>query len=155
MQLSMLLVSNLMKLSLPPGRAAGSDRRLSRVEWMAEAEAEASCGEPRMAVGVSVPDAMGWSSWEGGVRKPDAAAPLADGWRDLKLEVLVFGESVLGVEEDAAGGARGAVRLDGEESVGDDGMDSPERERVKYTTFASDPPTSMAIWDTASIWLGR
>lgn len=87
-----------MKLSLPPGNAAGKDLLLSSVEWIADADA--SCGEPRMAVGVNVPEAMGWSM--GGVRKP-LAAPLEDVGRERKLGLLDLGVSVLGVEEDADG----------------------------------------------------
>ena len=129
MQSSMLLVSNLMKLSLPPGSAAGKERLLRRVEWMAEAEA--ICGEPRMAVGVNVPDAIGWSV-DGGVRNPLATpvGPLDDGCRDRKLEVLGFGERVLGVEEEPEAKGSGAAKLAGDEAVGEAGSDS-ERTRVK------------------------
>lgn len=131
MQLSMSLVSNLMKLSRPPGSAAGSERRLRRVEWIAEAEADVVCGEPRMAVGVKVPEAIGWSSCEGGVRKPLGRAPLAEGCRERKLEVLGLGDNVLDAEEDAAFEGSGALELPGEPIVGDDGMDSVVQDRVK------------------------
>lgn len=83
-----------------------------------------------MAVGVSVPDAMGWST-EGGVRKPLGALPLADGCRERKLEELALGERAFGVEEEAAVEGRCDVKVTGEPVVGEEGMDSLERDRVK------------------------
>ncbi len=131
MQFSMSLVSNLIKLRRPPGKAAGRDLRLRRVEWMADADADASCGEPRMAVGVSVPEAMGWSACAGGVRKPLCAPPLEEACRERKLLLLVFGERALGVDEEAAVCGKGVERATGEPGVGEEGVESEERERVK------------------------
>lgn len=84
-----------------------------------------------MAVGVKVPEAMGWSLCEGGVRKPEGAAPLEDGCGERKLDWLAFGESASGVEDEHEAKGNGVVKLAGDERVDEDGMDSLKRERVK------------------------
>lgn len=84
-----------------------------------------------MAVGVSVPDAMGCSICEGGVRKPLGAVPLDDGCRERKLDELAFGERVLGVAEDPDALGSGFVNATGDPIVGEEGIDSLDLERVK------------------------
>lgn len=89
------------------------------------------------------------------MRKPLGAAVFAEGCRERKLDVLAFGERVFGVDDDPAAEGSPVLCKAGDEIVGDEGTDSLDRECVKYTTLASDPPTSTAICETASTWFGR